>query len=126
MKEAFAKDAFMGRPPNFPIELNEDTEEILELLKCMSDHVGKPTQLSHLLVPTMSNNIASLVFGKRLKYDDPESQNLDHLLKEVGRLAGSLAWLAFFPSMKKIVDYFSIGNKGRLVRVLREVTDYCR
>ncbi|GFQ82194.1 hypothetical protein TNCT_580471 [Trichonephila clavata] len=75
----------------------------------MSDHVGKPTKLSYLLVPSMSNNIASLVFGKRLKYDDSERQNLDRLLKEAGTLAGSLTWLAFFPWIKKIVDYFNNG-----------------
>ncbi|GFW18963.1 cytochrome P450 2G1 [Trichonephila clavipes] len=101
-------------------------EEILELLERMSEHVGKPTKLSYLLVPSMSNNIASLVFGKRLKYDDPERQDLDRLLKEISILAGSLTLLAFFPSIKRIVDYFNIGNKGRLVRVSREVTDYCR
>ncbi|GFT94069.1 cytochrome P450 2G1 [Nephila pilipes] len=101
-------------------------EEILELIERMFEHVGKPSKLSFLIAPSMSNNIASLVFGKRLKYDDPERQNLDRLLREFGRLAGSLSWLAFFPKIKQIVDYLNIGNKGRLTRVAREIGNYCR
>ncbi|GFT31887.1 cytochrome P450 2J6 [Nephila pilipes] len=101
-------------------------EEILELIDRLSEHVEKPTKLTYLIAPSMSNNIASLVFGKRLKYDDPERQNLDRLLRDFGRLAGSLSWLMFFPTIQKIVDYFNIGNKGRLTRVVREIGNYCR
>ncbi|GFY75841.1 cytochrome P450 18a1 [Trichonephila inaurata madagascariensis] len=139
MKEAFSKDVFMGRPPDLPFELSEETirtealsgmpwkeqrrfsihmlrdlgfgktkmeehikEEILELLQRMSEHVGRPTKFSFLLAPSMSNNIASLVFGNRLKYDDPQRQKLDATIREIGKLAGSTAWQMFFPKeMKK-------------------------
>ncbi|GFT82457.1 cytochrome P450 2G1 [Nephila pilipes] len=101
-------------------------EEILELLQRMSENVEKPTKLSYLLAPSMSNNIASLVFGNRLKYDDPQRQRLDQLLRKVGELAGSVSWQIFFPWLREILSYFNIGSKGKLVRVLHEVKDYCR
>ncbi|GFR19891.1 cytochrome P450 18a1 [Trichonephila clavata] len=163
MKEAFSKDVFMGRPPDLPFELGEETirtealsgmpwkeqrrfsihmlrdvgfgktkmeehikEEILELLQRMSEHVGKPTKFSFLLAPSMSNNIASLVFGNRLKYDDPQRQKLDATIREIGKLAGSTAWQMFFPWLRKILSYFNIGSKGKLVRVMKEMKDYCR
>ncbi|GFY49996.1 cytochrome P450 2C28 [Trichonephila inaurata madagascariensis] len=124
MKEAFAKDAFMGRPPNFPIELSEDTIKTGALS-------GLPWKEQKRFSVHM---LRDLGFGKDENGRTHQGRNsrivrthnLDRLLKEVGRLAGSLTWLAFFPSIKRIVDYFNIGNKGRLVRVLREVTDYCR
>ncbi|GFS62402.1 cytochrome P450 18a1, partial [Nephila pilipes] len=163
VKEAFSKDSFMGRPPDLPFELSEETirtgafngmpwkeqrrfslhmlrdlgfgktrmeehikEEILELLQRMSENVEKPTKLSYLLAPSMSNNVASLIFGNRLKYDDPQRQRLDKLIREVGQLAGSVSWQIFFPFLRRILSYFNIGNKGKLVRVLHEVKDYCR
>ncbi|GFT91336.1 cytochrome P450 18a1, partial [Nephila pilipes] len=163
MKEAFSKDSFMGRPPDLPFELSEETirtgaingmpwkeqrrfslhmlrdlgfgktkmeehikEEILELLQRMSEHVGKPTQFSYILAPSMSNNIASLVFGTRLKYNNPERQRLDMLIRETGRLAGVVSWQLFFPWIRIIMSYLNVGDKEKLVSVLREIKDYCR
>ncbi|GFW18966.1 uncharacterized protein TNCV_164821 [Trichonephila clavipes] len=55
MKEAFAKDAFMGRPPNFPIELSEDTTTTRGLLA--TDHVilnhGQVTWTTPELAPPL-------------------------------------------------------------------------
>ncbi|GFV86880.1 cytochrome P450 18a1 [Trichonephila clavipes] len=163
MKEAFSKDVFMGRPPDLPFELSEDTlrteaitgmpwkeqrrfslhmlrdlgfgktkmeehvkEEILELLQRMSERVGRPTKFNFLLAPSMSNNIASLLFGHRLKYDDPQRQKLDATLREIGILAGSSAWQMFFPWLRKILSYFNIGSKEKLVKMLNEIKKYCR
>ncbi|GBN92085.1 Cytochrome P450 2J2 [Araneus ventricosus] len=162
-KEAFAKDALMGRPPDLPFEHNRVTvetgafigmpwkeqrrfslhmlrdlgfgktrmedhikEEILELLERISDQEGKSVKHAYLLAPSMSNNIVSLVFGKRLKYNDPERQRLDYLVREIGRLAGFVSWQIFFPWLGVVMSTFNIGNKGRLVKVIREMGDYCR
>ncbi|GFR19898.1 cytochrome P450 18a1 [Trichonephila clavata] len=162
-KEAFSKDVFMGRPPDLPFDLSEETlrteaisglpwkeqrrfslhmlrdlgfgktrmeehikEEILELLQRMSEHVGIPTKFNFLLAPSMSNNIASLLFGNRLKYDDPQRQKLDDTFREIGRLAGSSAWLMFFPWLRKILSYFNTGSKEELARMNNEIKNYCR
>ncbi|GIZ05395.1 cytochrome P450 2J2, partial [Caerostris extrusa] len=163
IKEAFSKDAFMGRPPDLPFELSKETlkteafngmpwkeqrrfslhmlrdlgfgktrleehlkEEILELLEQMSENVGKPVKLSYLLAPSMSNNIASLVFGKRLKYNDPVRQNLDRQIREIGRLAGAVSWQLFFPWIRAFVSKFNIGDNGKMVRLFGEMKDFCR
>ncbi|GFR19910.1 cytochrome P450 18a1 [Trichonephila clavata] len=163
MKEAFSKDAFMGRPTNVPIQFSEETlrteaftglpwkeqrrfslhmlrdlgfgktrmeehikEEILELLEIMSEHVGKPTKLSTFLAPSMSNNIASVLFGKRLKFNDPERQKLDSLLREIAALAGALSWQTFFPWLKTVMSYFNNGKISRITEVLEEIRAYCR
>ncbi|GBM52072.1 hypothetical protein AVEN_131092-1 [Araneus ventricosus] len=163
MKEAFAKDAFMGRSPDLPLELGRETietgafngtswkeqrrfslhmfrdlgfgktrmeehikEEILEILERISDQEGKPVKHAYILAPSMSNNIASLVFGKRLKYDDPERERLDHLVGELGRLLRSVSWQPFFPWLRAVMSTFNVGDKGRLLRVMREIKNYCR
>ncbi|GFR19889.1 vitamin D 25-hydroxylase [Trichonephila clavata] len=101
-------------------------EEILELLQRMSEHVGKPTKFSYILAPSMSNNVASLLFGNRLKVDDPQRQKLDETIREIGRLAGSTSWQIFFPWLKGILSYFNVGDKGRLVAMLHENREYCK
>ncbi|CAL1262442.1 unnamed protein product [Larinioides sclopetarius] len=163
MKEAFAKDAFMGRNPNLNFEFNRETietgafnempwkeqrrfslhmlrdlgfgktkmeghikEEILELLERISGEEGKPVEHTTLLAPSMSNNIASLVFGKRMKHDDPERQRLDYLIHEIGRLARFVSWQLFFPWLKGVMNTFNIGNKGQLFKVFTEMKEYCR
>ncbi|GBN57079.1 hypothetical protein AVEN_90527-1, partial [Araneus ventricosus] len=100
-------------------------EEILELLERISDQEGKPVKHAYILAPSMSNNIASLVFGKRLKFDDPQRERLDHLVREVGRLAGSVSWQLFFPWLRAVMSTFNIGNNGTLFRVMHEVKNYC-
>ncbi|XP_035217943.1 cytochrome P450 18a1-like [Stegodyphus dumicola] len=163
MKDAFASDAFMGRPADLPFELSEETirtgafldlpwkeqrrfslhmlrdlgfgktrmeehikEEILELLQRIEDYHESPVKIGELLTPSMSNNIASLVFGKRLKPDDPKRKKLDKLVNEVGRLAGTLSWQIFFPWIRAFMSFFNLGNKGKLSRALSEMKRYCR
>ncbi|GBO01449.1 Cytochrome P450 2J2 [Araneus ventricosus] len=101
-------------------------EEILELLERISEQEGKPVKHAYILAPSMSNNIASLVFGKRLKFDDPQRERLDHLVRELGRLAGSLSWQLFFPWLRAVMSTFNVGDKGRLFRVMHEIKNYCR
>ncbi|GFV86890.1 cytochrome P450 18a1 [Trichonephila clavipes] len=101
-------------------------EEILELLEIMSEYVGKPTSLSVFLIPSMSNIIASVLFGKRLKYNDPERQKLDSLLREFAKLAGTLSSQTFFPWLKPLITYINNKNYSRIVVVLEEIKDYCR
>ncbi|XP_035217941.1 cytochrome P450 2B9-like [Stegodyphus dumicola] len=123
IKDAFASDAFMGRPADLPFELSEESirtgafldlpwkeqrrfslhmlrdlgfgktrmeehikEEILELLQRIEDYHESPVKIGELLTPSMSNNIASLIFGKRLKPDDPKRIKLDKQLNEVDLL----------------------------------------
>ncbi|KAF8792479.1 Cytochrome P450 18a1 like protein [Argiope bruennichi] len=163
IKEAFSKDALMGRPPDIPLEFTEETlksevmstmkwidqrrfslhmlrdlgfgktrmeehiqEEILELLQLISEYNGKPVKHAYLLAPSMSNNIASLLFGKRLKYNDPQRQRLDTLVRDVGRLLGMVSWQLFFPWIREIFKKLNIGSHKQLASVFLEMREYCR
>ncbi|GBM71201.1 Cytochrome P450 2J2, partial [Araneus ventricosus] len=160
MKEAFSKDALMGRP-DLPFELSEETirtgalndmpwkeqrrfslhmlrdlgfgktkmeehikEEIIELLQRISECNGEPVKHSYLLAPSMSNNISSLVFGKRLKYDDPERQNLDRIIRGVASLIGATSWQIFFPWIGAFMRKFKLGSNGQLVKFLTEMKEF--
>ncbi|XP_054724534.1 cytochrome P450 18a1-like [Uloborus diversus] len=161
IKEAFASDAFMGRPTDSPFEFSEGSirtgaftdmawrdqrrfalrmlrdlgfgktkmeehlkDEILELLERMDQLEGSPTKMSDILAPSMSNNIASLLFGRRLKYNDPRRIKLDKMISDVGKIAGSTIWQMFFPLINSILKKLQIGNNGKLTRANREVKKY--
>ncbi|GFS87502.1 cytochrome P450 2U1 [Nephila pilipes] len=48
------------------------------------------------------------------------------MIQEVGQLAGSVAWQIFFPWLREILSFFNIGNKGKLVKALKEMKDFSR
>lgn len=43
-------------------------------------HLNTPFEPTILLIPSMSNIISSLTFGKRFEYDDPDRIMLDNLI----------------------------------------------
>ncbi|KFM70322.1 Cytochrome P450 18a1, partial [Stegodyphus mimosarum] len=163
IKEAFASDAFMGRPHENPFELSEETirtgaildlpykeqrrfslhmlrdlgfgktrmeehmkDEILELLQRIQDYHESPIAVAELLTASVSNNISSLIFGKRLQADDPKRQKLNKLVNEVGRLAVALSWQIFFPWIRTLMSFCNSGNSGKLSRALSELKKFCR
>nr|XP_042911222.1 cytochrome P450 18a1 [Parasteatoda tepidariorum] len=101
-------------------------DEILELFERIEEKDGSPIPTKDFLTPSMSNNIASLLFGKRLKYNDPKRQKLDKLLHEVGRLVGSVMIFTFFPWLAALLNFFNIGNKKKLSKALSDIKAYVR
>ncbi|KAF8793939.1 Cytochrome P450 2G1 like protein [Argiope bruennichi] len=101
-------------------------EEIIELLQRISEYDGKPVKHSYLLEPSMSNNVSFLVFGKRLKYNDPERENLDRFVREVARLIGATSWQVFFPWLGAFMRKFKLGQNGELSKLLGELKEYIR
>ncbi|GBO17119.1 Cytochrome P450 2C23, partial [Araneus ventricosus] len=160
-KDAFAQDAFLGRPPENPFDLRKATletgafnglpwkeqrrfslqmlkdlgfgkshledmikEEIRDLLDHLSKSNGQPIKVQPVLAPSMSNNIASLVFGKRLKYDDPTRKMLDRSLNESAAAAGQVTWQLFFPGLAKVAKFLNLGNEGKLAKVLKDMREH--
>lgn len=80
--------------------------------------------MAELLTPSMSNNIASLLFGKRLKYDDPQRQRTDRNLNDIGKLTGALMVKLFLPWLGPIMNFFNIGNPTKLTETVREMKKY--
>ncbi|CAL1262529.1 unnamed protein product [Larinioides sclopetarius] len=160
-KDAFAQDAFLGRPPENPFDLRKATLETgafnglpwkeqrrfsLQMLKDLGfgkshledmikeeihdllDHLGKsngqPVEVKPVLAPSMSNNIASLVFGKRLKYEDPVRKMLDKSLTESANAAGQVTWQLFFPWLARVAKFLRLGNEGIIAQLLKDTRDY--
>ncbi|KFM67322.1 Cytochrome P450 2J2, partial [Stegodyphus mimosarum] len=72
-------------------------EEISNFLEVLNKHNGEPFDVMTPLTPSMSNNISSLVFGKRYEYNDPERVQLDKSLNDVEKALGQAAFHVFFP-----------------------------
>ncbi|GFX99253.1 cytochrome P450 18a1 [Trichonephila clavipes] len=101
-------------------------EEISDLLNHLAKMEGKPTIIRSVLAPSMSNNIAVLVFGKRYKYDDPIRKMLDRTLNESAAAAGQVAWQLFFPELAKLLKFLRIGSEGKIAKVLKESRDHTK
>ncbi|KFM59351.1 Cytochrome P450 18a1, partial [Stegodyphus mimosarum] len=160
-KEAFAQDAFMGRPPESPFEQHAVTretdainglpwkeqrrfsmqmlrdlgfgkprmeelirEEIIDLSEHIEKSQGKPIEMRPLLSPSMSNNIAILVFGKRLPFDDPRRKMLDYVVNETAKQAGQVIWQLFFPGLAKVLNFFHLGGTSSLSKLNLMLKDY--
>ncbi|CAL1262528.1 unnamed protein product [Larinioides sclopetarius] len=160
-KDAFAQDAFMGRPPENLFDLKKATletgafnglpwkeqrrfslqmlkdlgfgkshiedmikEEIRDMLDHLAKSKGKPIKVRPVLSPSMSNNISSLVFGKRLKYNDPDRKMMDRALIEGSAAAGQVSWQLFFPLLAKIAKFFGLGSEGKVAQVTKKLTEF--
>lgn len=65
--------------------------EVSHLLKEIDKTVDKPIEPTILLIPSMSNIISSLAFGKRFEYCDPDRIMLDELIM-VSRWKIGIRW----------------------------------
>ncbi|XP_035204797.1 cytochrome P450 18a1-like [Stegodyphus dumicola] len=108
------------------MSINLLQDEILELLQSIQDHHESPIAVTELLTASMSNNISSLIFGKRLKADNPKRQKLDKLVNEIGRLGEALSWQAFFPWIRAFMSFCNIGDRGKLSKANSELRNFCR
>ncbi|KAG8198891.1 hypothetical protein JTE90_015105 [Oedothorax gibbosus] len=124
-EEAFSKNEFLGRPPQSAFSLfgtkSEFQEAILLIwgsvkrqlkdtyrkksvgfLQAIESHNGQPFPIYKYLTPSLSNNICSIIFGKRYSYDDPERQDLDFNLDAVIKCMAQTAVHIFFPWIKHV------------------------
>ncbi|GBM69202.1 Cytochrome P450 2U1 [Araneus ventricosus] len=81
-------------------------------------------QVRPVLSPSMSNNITSLVFGKRLKYDDPDRMMMDRALIDGSAAAGQVSWQLFFPWLARIAKFLKLGAEGKVAQVTQKLTDF--
>ncbi|GFY59622.1 cytochrome P450 2U1 [Trichonephila inaurata madagascariensis] len=101
-------------------------EEIDDLLELFEQSDGHSMYIRPLIAPSMSNNIASLVYGKRMKFDDPDRIMLDRVISEFSSQAGQVAWQIFFPWITRCLRFFRFGTEGKLDLLLREMKEYTR
>ncbi|KAG8179117.1 hypothetical protein JTE90_000151 [Oedothorax gibbosus] len=81
-------------------------EEIHHFLDLMNTHKGRPVDLNAPLSPSISNNICSLVFGKRYEYNDKDRMYLDSNLDLATETFSHTTFVGFFPWLLR-VPFFS-------------------
>ena len=128
--------------------------EVSHLLKEIEKTVGEPIEPTILLIPSMSNIISSLAFGKRFEYSDPDRIMLDELImvshwphyrirsrddsnglsvissgllvfQEIPRRAGQVAYVHFMPWVKKILLWLKWGSCNKLREALIRREAFC-
>ncbi|XP_018495238.1 cytochrome P450 2J6 [Galendromus occidentalis] len=99
--------------------------EVSHLLKEIDKVVGKPIEPTVLLIPSMSNIISSLAFGKRFEYCDPDRIMLDELIMEIPRRAGQVAYVHYMPWVKKIMLWLKWGSCNKLREALIRREAFC-
>ncbi|CAL1272913.1 unnamed protein product [Larinioides sclopetarius] len=92
------KDLGLGKT-KIEVHIQDEINHFQEVLKSFK---GQPMDLIVPLTSSMSNNISSLIFGRRYEYDDPEKNILDENLDEVTNLLGHTAFHVFFPWIRNI------------------------
>ncbi|GBM01224.1 hypothetical protein AVEN_247031-1 [Araneus ventricosus] len=92
------KDLGLGKT-KLEEQMQDEINHFQDVLKSFK---GQPIDLITPLTPSMSNNISTLVFGKRYDYDEPERKTLDKNLDEISKIIGQTATHIFFPWIKHI------------------------
>ncbi|XP_022647409.1 cytochrome P450 2J6-like [Varroa jacobsoni] len=99
--------------------------EVSHLLMEIDKHLNTPFEPTILLIPSMSNIISSLTFGKRFEYDDPDRIMLDNLIMEIPRRAGQVTYIHYMPWLKKIALWLKWGSCNKLREALIQREAFC-
>ncbi|KAK7108790.1 cytochrome P450 2U1-like [Littorina saxatilis] len=107
--------------------------EVSEFVKAVGKKQGQATDLSKVIIVSMSNNICSVIFGRRFDYDFPNflryldliQENFHHLRST--NLVNYLPWLRFLPGdlfkAKKILHNVQEMNKCFLIPQIQRHID---
>jgi cytochrome P450 family 2 subfamily J len=104
----------------------EISEEIHYFLDKLRSHNGVPMDVKDPLSPSMSNNISSLVFGKRYEYEDPDRVFLDKHLDIVANALSSTSVAGFFPWILKVPLVSKLFEMERACNSINETMTFFR
>ncbi|KAG8181433.1 hypothetical protein JTE90_015452 [Oedothorax gibbosus] len=104
----------------------EILDEISHFLDNLRVHNGAPMDVKDPLSPSMSNNICTLVFGKRYEYEDPNRVFLDENLDIVVNALSSTSVAGFFPWILKIPLVSKLFEMERALNSLNEIMTFFR
>ncbi|KAK7101305.1 cytochrome P450 2J1-like [Littorina saxatilis] len=84
-------------------------EEVTHYIRAVEDHHGAPVDLSTLTQISVSNNICSIIFGKRFDYDDPTFIGYMRMLEENMKAIGASAIINYMPILEHLPgDLFKV------------------
>ncbi|KAG0417603.1 hypothetical protein HPB47_005478 [Ixodes persulcatus] len=100
-------------------------KESRQLLERISDTGGAALNVQEYVLPSTSNNVAALVFGSGLPYDDPRRKRLDYVLSEaVAALAGG-SFVTVLPALlDRMAGRLPFTRLGTIRRSLRQLLDF--
>lgn len=77
-------------------------DEINHLFTAIEEHNGGAIRLTKVLAPSVSNNVSSLVFGRRFDYTDPRRELLNKILDPSSRNFFLIALMIIFPNVPRL------------------------
>ncbi|XP_025097333.1 cytochrome P450 2J6-like [Pomacea canaliculata] len=84
-------------------------EEVKEYIRVISESQGQPLDLAHLTQASVSNNMCSIVLGKRFEYDDDVFGNNLRLIDAIVHDAGAGSAVSYLPFLRYVPgDYFKL------------------
>lgn len=86
-------------------------EEVTMYVKELHSYQGQPTDIRRMTQVSVSNNICSIVFGKRFDYDDPVFSGYLHKVDENVTCLTGAAILTFFPWLRYVPGDPTKGKK---------------
>ncbi|XP_025097334.1 cytochrome P450 2U1-like isoform X1 [Pomacea canaliculata] len=86
-------------------------EEVKEYIRVISESQGQPLDLAHLTQASVSNNICSIVLGKRFEYDDDVFGNILRLMDAIINDAGAGAVVSSMPFLRHLPGDFFKANR---------------
>ncbi|UYV66920.1 hypothetical protein LAZ67_4003333 [Cordylochernes scorpioides] len=99
-------------------------EEVNFLLNVFMEYEGKPVPIRRYLAPSTSNNISSLVFGKRLDYDLPQRVILDSAIHKILQFFKPTAIHAYFPMLKTTIYYLGFWGYDKLQTAIVKMMEF--
>ncbi|PVD29099.1 hypothetical protein C0Q70_11696 [Pomacea canaliculata] len=77
-------------------------EEVKEYINALAEKKGQPQDLARMTQVSVSNNISSIVFGKRFEYEDPVFKRYIQALEENIQAVGTASFLQTFPALRHL------------------------
>ncbi|XP_040068815.1 cytochrome P450 2F3 [Ixodes scapularis] len=100
-------------------------EESRQLLERISDTGGAALNVQEYVLPSMSNNVAALVFGSGLPYDDPRRKRLDYVLSEAVAALAAGSFVTVLPALlDRMAGRLPFTRLGTIRRTLRQLLDF--
>ncbi|CAN7942754.1 unnamed protein product, partial [Ixodes hexagonus] len=98
--------------------------EIEYLVKEISAADGSSISVVRYLLPSVSNNVAALVFGQRYDFQDPKRKKLDDILDTSMRCLAAGAMITFTPKGFKALATMCFTRLGALKQLVGELKKF--
>ncbi|XP_035231232.1 cytochrome P450 2J6-like, partial [Stegodyphus dumicola] len=101
-------------------------EEVDDVIKIVKEQNGKPVNITKWLTSSVSNNVSSLLFGRRMAVDDPRRQILDQSVNVVSQFFKQTGIRNFFPLVCDVLVKLGISEYARLHKKMVDFNSYVR